>query len=299
MWFSHRHLLGIADLSRSDVSHLLDAAEALVGAPDNARLAGRVQVNAFFENSTRTSLSFELAGRRSGAHVLTMAVAQSSIAKGESLADTARTLAAIGADVLVVRHGDDGALAVVAEAASCALVNAGDGANEHPTQALIDALTLRRRFGRLNGLTVAICGDIAHSRVARSNMLLLTRMGATVRVTGPAALVPTDLPPGVMAIDTLDQAIAGADAIMMLRVQHERIAGAIDLTAADYHARYGLTPARLARAPAHAVVMHPGPINRGVEIADEVADDPERSTILEQAALGVPVRRACLEALLL
>lgn len=296
MTFPHRHLLGIAELSAENIVHLLDATEKLVGAVDATPLAGRVVVNAFYENSTRTSLSFELAGKRLGAHVLTMAVAQSSVAKGESLVDTARTLEALGANVIVIRHQQSGSAAAIASVTRCAVINAGDGANEHPTQALIDALTLRRRFGRLEGLTVAICGDIRHSRVARSNMLLLARMGANVRVTGPASLLPADLPAGVTAVIDIDEAVANVDAIMMLRVQHERMTEKLDLSAADYHRRYGLTEERLSRTAAHAVVMHPGPINRGVEIADAVADDVERSTILEQVALGVPVRMACLAA---
>jgi len=226
-------------------------------------------------------------------------VAGSSIVKGESLADTARTLEAIGADVIIVRHSRPGAPEETARAVSCAVINGGDGTNEHPTQALIDALVLRRRFGRLEGLTVTICGDIRHSRVARSNMLLLTRMGAQVRLTGPANLLPVEgLPEGASVIADIEEAMAGADAIMMLRVQHERMQGRLDLSSAEYHAAFGLTRARLALAKADAVVMHPGPINRDVEIASDVADDALRSVILDQVALGVPVRMACLAACL-
>lgn len=298
--FPHRNLLGIASLSTSEVKHLLDSAETIFnGGELPTALAGRVQVNAFFENSTRTSLSFDLAGKRLGLHVLGMTVAGSSIVKGESLADTARTLEALGADVIVLRHSQPGAPEEVARAVSCAVINGGDGTNEHPTQALIDALVLRRRFGRLEGLTVTICGDIRHSRVAQSNMLLLTRMGAQVRLTGPANLLPVEgLPDGASVIADIEEAIAGADAIMMLRVQHERMQDRLDLSPAEYHAAFGLTRARLALAKADAVVMHPGPINRDVEIASDVADDASRSVILDQVALGVPVRMACLAACL-
>lgn len=297
MVFAHSHLLGIADLSRAEIVLLLDEAERYAngeGEPD--ALAGCVQVNAFFENSTRTLLSFELAGKRLGAHVLTMAVAQSSVAKGESLADTARTIEALGATAIVMRHPQSGAAAVVAAAVRCAVVNAGDGTGEHPTQALIDALALRRRFGRIEGLTIAICGDIRHSRVAKSNMLLLTGLGARVRVTGPAMLLPAEVPDGVSVLPNMDEAIADADAVMMLRVQHERMTDRIELSVADYHARYGLTCERFHGAAPEAAVMHPGPINRGVEIDGALADDPARSMILAQVALGVPVRMACLAA---
>lgn len=299
MSFAHLHLLGIAQLPAADIVSLLDEAERNAnGAIAADTQAGQVQINAFFENSTRTLLSFELAGKRLGAHVLTMAVAQSSVAKGESLADTARTIEAIGATVIVVRHPHVGAAATVAEAVRCAVINAGDGTGEHPTQALVDALALRRRFGRLEGLTVAICGDIRHSRVARSNILLLTRMGASVRVTGPALLLPPEVSDGATIVADMDEAIAGADAVMMLRVQHERMTDRLDLSVADYHARYGLTAERMRAAAPDAVVMHPGPINRGVEIDDSVADDPARSMILDQVGLGVPVRMACLKAVL-
>jgi len=292
-----RHLLGIEALSVAQIAALLDEADRLANGGAPARpLHGCVQVNAFYENSTRTLLSFELAGKRLGAHVLNMAVAQSSVAKGESLADTARTIEAVGATVIVLRHAHVGAAAAVAAAVGCAVVNAGDGTGEHPTQALVDALTLRRRFGRIEGLVVAIVGDIRHSRVARSNMLLLTRMGATVRFAGPPTLLPDEVPAGTSVAENIDAAIAGADAVMMLRVQHERMVDRLDLSVADYHARYGLTFARLASAARHAVVLHPGPINRGVEIDGALADDPARSMILRQVALGVPVRMACLAA---
>jgi len=306
MAYPHRHLLGIAPLTRVDIAGLLDAAQAMVDGHVPAGLAGRIQIDAFFENSTRTLMSFALAGKKLGLHVLDFGVARSSVAKGETLADTARTLAALGADVIVMRHGAPGAAEEVAQAVGhtsgrggCAVVNAGDGVNEHPTQALIDAFVLRRRFGTLDGLTVAICGDIRHSRVARSNMLLLTRMGAHVRVTGPTGLLPPGaIPEGVSIVPDLEDAISGVDAVMMLRVQHERMAERLHLSANDYHARYGLNSARLALAARHAVVMHPGPVNRDVEIAGTLADDPACSVILEQVAMGVPVRMACLAAVL-
>lgn len=306
MAFPHRHLLGIAPLTRVDIAGLLDAAQAIVDDHLPAGLAGRVQIDAFFENSTRTLMSFALAGKKLGLHVLDFGVARSSVAKGETLADTARTLAALGADVIVMRHGAPGAAEEVAQAVGpttgrggCAVVNAGDGVNEHPTQALIDAFVLRRRFGTLDGLTVAICGDIRHSRVARSNMLLLTRMGVRVRVAGPTDLLPQGaIPQGVTIVPDLEDAISGVDAVMMLRVQHERMAERLHLSADDYHARYGLTSTRLALAANHAVVLHPGPVNRDVEIAGTLADDPARSVILEQVTMGVPVRMACLAAVL-
>jgi len=302
MIWRHRNLLGIAPLSVADIRALLDSAQAIADGDIPTGLAGRVQVNAFFENSTRTLMSFALAGKRMGLHVLDFGVARSSLAKGESLADTARTLAALGADVIVMRHAMPGAAEEVAQAVApsgCAVLNAGDGVNEHPTQALIDALVLRRRFGAIEGLTVAICGDIRHSRVARSNILLLTRMGARVRVTGPVGLMShEDLPEGAVAVPDMEAAISGVDAVMMLRVQHERMKERLDLSVEDYHARYGLTDSRLALAAPHAVVMHPGPVNRGVERAGTPADDPARSVILDQVTLGVPVRMACLAAVL-
>ena len=297
---AHRHLLGISELSAADIALLLDAAEKIcAGLGSSPLLEGRVIVNVFYENSTRTLLSFELAGKRLGAHVLNMGVERSSVAKGETLIDTARTLAAIGADAIVLRHPQNGAPAQIAVSAGCAVINAGDGTNEHPTQALVDALTLRRRFGRIEGLSVAICGDILHSRVARSNMLLLTKMGAKVRMTGPSSLLPeTPPPPGVSVNADMEEAIGGADAVIMLRVQHERMPAKFELAPADYHSRYGLTHERLRLAAPHAVVMHPGPINRGVEISAELAADPVRSTIFDQVALGAPVRMACLSLLL-
>lgn len=294
MTFEHRNLLGIADLSPADIVHLLDAADRIADEPSCARgaLAGRQQVNAFFENSTRTLLSFEMAGRRAGAEISSLAIPSSSVAKGESLLDTALTIEALGADFLVLRYPETGAPRRLAERLKVSILNAGDGVGEHPTQALIDALTLRRHFGRLEGLSIAICGDIRHSRVAHSNRLLLEKVGARVRLSGPPSLLPDD----AGSAEPIEEALDGVDAVMMLRVQHERLDDALELSGSEYHGRYGLTAERLQRAASHAVVLHPGPMNRGVEIAGDVADGP-RSLILAQVALGVPVRMACLVAL--
>lgn len=255
-------------------------------------LAGFTIINAFFENSTRTLLSFEIAANRLGAQVVTMQVEHSSIKKGETLEDTARTLNAMRADALVVRHGEQGAPTRLASIMDCPVVNAGDGIGEHPTQALLDALTIRSHFGQVEGLKVAICGDIKHSRVARSNAKLLPRLGAEVRLAGPPSLVPPEL--GGMSID---DAIEGADVVMMLRVQRERMEDELGDAPGEFLRLYGLTPERLAKAEPHAVVMHPGPMNRGVEIDSAIADDPERSLIWQQVENGVAVRMACLELL--
>ena len=289
------HLLSIDSLSDEQIAILLDTADLFSkqerGAVD-AKLAGRTVFNLFYENSTRTAMSFAMAASRLQAQVLTLSVEHSSVKKGETLEDTARTLNAMGPDALVLRHRENGAAALVAELVDCPVVNAGDGTNEHPTQALLDALTLRQHFGRVEGLTVAICGDIRHSRVARSNARLLPRLGAKVRLAGPPALVPDDGQSG-----SIDEAIAGADAVMMLRVQRERLDEDLGDAPGEYLGRYGLTAERLATAAPNAVVLHPGPMNRGVEIADEVADDPTRSLVLKQVANGVAVRMACLDLL--
>ena len=300
--FPHRDLTGIAGLSPVDITLLLDEADAWVAhnrahaAPDK-RLAGLTQINAFFENSTRTLLSFEIAGKRLGADVVNMIAAASSTKKGETLIDTAITLNAMRADVIVIRHGSSGAVALIADKVDCPVLNAGDGTHEHPTQALLDALTIRRRLGAIAGKRVAICGDVLHSRVARSNILLLTALMAEVRVVAPAPLLPAGLDAfGVTPFTDMDTGIAGADVVMMLRLQTERMAGGFVPSLREYHALYGLTHERLQRAP-DAIVMHPGPMNRGVEIASAVADDPERSTIAEQVEMGVAVRMACLDVL--
>ena len=300
--FPHRHLLGIEGLSASDLRLILDEAEPWAAFNRGARkadtrLAGLTQINAFFENSTRTLFSFEIAGKRLGAQVSNFHPAASSVRKGESLIDTALTLNAMRPDLLVIRHEAIGAAAEVAAVMDCPVINAGDGRGEHPTQALLDALTIRRRFGRIEGLRVAICGDIRHSRVANSNLRALPALGAQVRVVAPKALLPETLPGGVAAFTELDEGIAGADVVMMLRIQRERMAEAVAEELGDYHARYGLTRRRLEGAAPHAIVMHPGPMNRGVEIDGDVADDPARSVILEQVELGVAVRMACLDLL--
>lgn len=289
------HLLSIDSLSDEQIAILLDAAELFAenvraGA---GRLANRTVLNLFYENSTRTAMSFAVAAARLGAQPLTLSVEHSSVKKGETLADTARSLDAMAPDGIVLRHRDSGAAAQVAGLVTCPVVNAGDGTNEHPTQALLDALTLRQHFGRIEGLTVAICGDIRHSRVARSNAKLLARLGAQVRLAGPPSLLPDDLSEG----HSIDDAIDGADAVMMLRVQRERLDQDLGDAPGEYLGLYGLTADRLGRAAPHAVVLHPGPTNRGVEIADEVADGP-RSLILRQVANGVAVRMAVLDLLI-
>jgi aspartate carbamoyltransferase catalytic subunit len=296
-----RHLLGIEGLSAGQIVEILDEAEQWIAfnrrvRKQDDRLAGLTQINAFFENSTRTLFSFEIAGKRLGAQVSNFHVAASSVKKGESLADTAHTLNAMRPDVMVIRHGETGAPAEVAAAVDCAVINAGDGTGEHPTQALLDALTMRRRKGRIEGLKVAICGDIRHSRVAGSNMRLLPKLGAELRVIGPEKLLPHDTR-GVPAFTDMDEGIAGADVVMMLRIQRERMEEALAGSLEDFHARYGLTWERLARAAPDAIVMHPGPMNRGVEIDGEVADHSERSAILEQVEMGVAVRMAVLDVL--
>ncbi len=300
--FAHRHLLGIDGLSADDVRYLLDQADRWVafnrevGRQDH-RLAGLIQINAFFENSTRTLFSFEIAGKRLGALVANFHVAGSSIHKGETLIDTAQTLNAMRPDILVIRHHENGAPNDVAAVMECPVVNGGDGQGEHPTQALLDALTMRRHFGRIDGLKVVICGDIRHSRVAGSNLRALPLLGAEVRIAGPEALLPERVPEGVTAFADFDEALEGADVAMMLRIQRERMESDVGSALSDYHARYGLTRERLARAAPGAVAMHPGPMNRGVEIDADVADDPERSLILQQVELGVAVRMAVLDIL--
>jgi aspartate carbamoyltransferase catalytic subunit len=300
--FPHRHLLGIEGLSRSDVELILDEAEPWIAfnrqaRKEDRRLAGLTQINAFFENSTRTLFSFEIAGKRLGAQVSNFHPAASSVRKGESLIDTALTLNAMQPGILVIRHEANGAAADVAAVMNCPVINAGDGHGEHPTQALLDALTIRRRFGRIEGLKVAICGDIRHSRVAGSNLRSLPMLGAELRVVAPDLLMPDKLPEGVRGYGDIDEGINGADVVMMLRIQRERMEEAVSGSLGDFHARYGLTRERLGRAAPHAIVMHPGPMNRGVEIDSEVADDPERSVIQEQVEFGVAVRMACLDLL--
>jgi aspartate carbamoyltransferase catalytic subunit len=301
--FPHRHLTGIDGLEPHEITFLLDEAEQWVEAnraPTTAdkRLAGLTQINAFFENSTRTLLSFEIAGKRLGADVVNMHAAQSSVKKGETLIDTAMTLNAMRADVIVIRHMSSGAVRLIADKVDCPVLNAGDGRHEHPTQALLDALTIRRRLGGIANKRVVICGDLLHSRVARSNILALTALAAEVRVCAPSTLMPPEIERmGVTAFTDFDQAIAHADVVMMLRLQTERMSGGYVPSVREYHLRYGLTMERLDRYAPDALVMHPGPMNRGVEIDSAVADHVERSAITEQVAMGVAVRMACLDVL--
>ncbi|MCC0017360.1 MAG: aspartate carbamoyltransferase catalytic subunit [Rhodobiaceae bacterium] len=301
--FPKTHLLGIGELSPLDIENLLDRANAWAdrnALPDNkhAILRGRTQINLFFEASTRTQSSFEIAGKRLGADVMNMSVGSSSVKKGETLLDTAVTLNAMRPDLIVVRHHGSGAVELLArKVANCAVVNGGDGAHEHPTQALLDALTIRRHKGRIGGLKIAICGDIAHSRVARSNILALTALGAQVNVVGPPTLMPPAIDRmGVKVFHDMDAGIEGCDVVMMLRLQRERMSGAYVPSSREFFHYYGLDARRLERAAPDALVMHPGPMNRGVEI-DSLVADGEQSVIRDQVEMGVAVRMAVLEAL--
>ena len=302
-YFPHRHLLGIEDLSAPDILHLLDLADSYVALNRRAEkkqdtLRGRTQINMFFEASTRTRTSFELAGKRLGADVINMTPTTSAIKKGETLIDTAATLNAMHPDVLVVRHPDSGAVKLLVNAVNAAVINAGDGSHEHPTQALLDALTIRRRLGTLSGLTVAICGDIAHSRVARSNILLFNTLGVRVRLVAPPTLLPTAVARyGVEVHHDMREGLKDVDIVMMLRLQLERMQGSFVPSEREYFHYYGLDYEKLAMAKPDALIMHPGPMNRGVEIDSEVADDINRSVILDQVEMGVAVRQACLEVL--
>ncbi len=286
-----------------EIESLLDLAESYVllnrsGKTQRDLLRGRTLINLFFEDSTRTRTSFELAGKRLGADVLNMSVATSSVNKGETLLDTAATLNAMNCDLLVVRHDQSGAPNLLAQKVDAAVINAGDGTHEHPTQALLDALTIRRRCGRLQGLTVAICGDVLHSRVARSNIHLLTGMGSRVRVVGPPTLIPADIERlGVAVFHDMKAGLEGADIVMMLRLQKERMTRGLVPSFREYFRFYGLDAEKFAYARPDALVMHPGPMNRGVEIDSEVADHPERSLIKEQVEMGVAVRMAVLDIL--
>jgi aspartate carbamoyltransferase catalytic subunit len=301
--YPHRHLLGIEGLSPDDITLLLDRSEGYVEQnrqADKKRsvLRGRTIINLFFENSTRTRTSFEVAGKRLGGDVINMSVAGSSIKKGETLIDTAMTLNAMHPDVLVVRHHESGAVHLLAQKVNCAVVNAGDGSHEHPTQALLDALTIRRRKGALQGLVVAICGDILHSRVARSNIHLLNTMGARVRVVAPRTLLPAEIERmGVDVFHDMGAGLKGVDIVMMLRLQTERMHGSFVPSIREYFHFFGLDARKLAAAKPDALIMHPGPMNRGVEIDSEVADDLDRSLIHHQVEMGVAVRMACLEVL--
>ena len=301
--FTDRHLLGIEGLSPIEITALLDTAERYVDQNRQANkkselLQGRTVINLFFEDSTRTRTSFELAGKRLGADVINMSVANSSIKKGETLIDTAMTLNAMHPDILVVRHGEAGGTQLLAEKVHCAVINGGDGSHEHPTQALLDALTIRRRRGKLEGLKIAICGDILHSRVARSNIHLLVTMGARVRVVAPLTLLPSSI--GKLGVDVfhdMKEGLTDCDIIMMLRLQNERMDGNFIPSIREYFLFFGLDYEKLSVAKPDALIMHPGPANRGVEIDSVVADDFSRSVIREQVEMGVAVRMACLEIL--
>ncbi|MGP1394344.1 MAG: aspartate carbamoyltransferase catalytic subunit [Inquilinaceae bacterium] len=299
-----RHLLGIEGLTESDITALLDRADGYVAVSRKRdkklqTLRGRTVINLFFESSTRTRTSFELAGKRLGADTINMTVASSSIKKGETLIDTALTLNAMHPDALVVRHGDAGAVKLLSEKVTGAVINAGDGSHEHPTQALLDALTIRRRVGVLAGLTVVLCGDIRHSRVARSNIHLLNIMGARVRVVAPPTLLPAAIDRmGVEVFHDMRKGLEDADIVMMLRLQVERMHGSFVPSIREYFHFFGLDYDKLAVAKPNALILHPGPMNRGVEIDSVIADDIHRSAILDQVELGVAVRMACLAWLL-
>lgn len=303
MQFSQNHLLGIEPLSPVEITEVLDLAEQYVDLNRSElkhadALAGLTQINMFFENSTRTQASFELAGKRLGADVMNMAMQASSLKKGETLIDTALTLNAMHPDLLVVRHPHSGAVDLLAQKVNCSVLNAGDGRHEHPTQALLDALTIRRAKGRLHRLSIAICGDIAHSRVARSNILLLQKMENRVRLIGPPTLMPADISDfGVEVFDNMAEGLRDVDVVMMLRLQRERMDGGFIPSEREYYFRYGLDAEKLSYAKPDAIVMHPGPMNRGVEIDSEIADDINRSVIQDQVEMGVAVRMAAMDLL--
>ncbi|MBL1242536.1 MAG: aspartate carbamoyltransferase catalytic subunit [OCS116 cluster bacterium] len=300
--FTNKHLLGIEGLKEANITALLNLADEKVeqsrrDIKKTNELEGRTQINLFFEASTRTQASFEIAGKRLGADVMNMAVAHSSIKKGETLIDTAATLNAMQPDLLVIRHHSAGAVELLSQKVNCAVINAGDGRHEHPTQALLDALTIRRNKGKLARLTIAICGDVLHSRVARSNIILLNIMGARVRLIAPPTLLPADAEKmGCEVFHNMEDGLKGVDIVMMLRLQTERMQGAFIPSAREYHQFYGLTEKKLSYANEDALVMHPGPMNRGVEI-DSVVADSAKSLIREQVEMGVAVRMAVLESL--
>jgi len=303
MGFSHSHLLGIEHLKPSDIVAVLDLADSYVDLNRRQEkhadaLSGLTQINMFFENSTRTQASFEIAGKRLGADVMNMSMGTTSLEKGETLIDTALTLNAMHPDLLVVRHPHSGAVNLLAEKVNCAVLNAGDGRHEHPTQAMLDALTIRRAKGRLHRLNIAICGDIAHSRVARSNILLLGRMESRIHLVGPSTLIPAGAADwGVEIHEDMQEGLCGADVVMMLRLQRERMDGGFIPSEREYFHRFGLDAEKLGFARPDAIVMHPGPMNRGVEIDGTIADDINRSVIQEQVEMGVAVRMAAMDLL--
>ena len=302
--FPHNHLLGIEGLTPPDLNYLLDLSDHFAMHLDNENtekldyLKNKICINLFFENSTRTRTSFELAGKKLGADMLNISVASSAIKKGETLIDTAMTLNAMQPDVLVVRHQDAGAVKLLSEKVNCGVINAGDGPHEHPTQALLDALTIKKRKGKISGLKVAICGDIMHSRVARSNIHLLNTLGAEVRVIGPATLIPKNIESlGVRVFYEMKNGLNNVDIIIMLRLQLERMSGSFVPSIREYFRFYGLDREKLNYADENALILHPGPMNRGVEIDSELADDLDRSAIFEQVQMGVAVRMACLKTI--
>lgn len=297
--FPHRHVLGIEDLSRADIEHILDTSNAFLEVSRRPirkvpTLRGKTVINLFYENSTRTRTSFELAGKRMSADVINISVASSSVSKGETLYDTIKTLEAMHPDVIVMRHASSGAPHFVAKHVRCSVINAGDGMHEHPTQALLDAFTIKQARGTLEGLTVAIVGDVLHSRVARSNALLLKHFGCTVRFVGPDTLVPPELAGyGVEIHHNVEEGVRDADVVMVLRVQTERLKGALLASLGEYSRTFGINRRRLALAKPDALVMHPGPMNRGVEIEPDVADGAS-SRVLDQVEAGVAIRMALL-----
>ena len=303
MVFSDRHLLGIEQLKQVEILEILDCAEKYVNLNRETKknsniLSGLTQINMFFENSTRTQASFELAGKRLGADVMNMTMQASSIKKGETLIDTALTLNAMNPDLIVVRHPQSGAVKLLAEKVNCSVINAGDGLHEHPTQALLDALTIRRTKGRLQSLSVAICGDIAHSRVARSNLLLLNKLGTRIRLIGPRTLMPSGVSElGAEVFEDMYLGLNDVDVVMMLRLQNERMDGSFVPSRREYYHRWGLNSEKLSCAKKDVIVMHPGPMNRGVEIDGTLADDINHSVIQDQVEIGVAVRMGVMELL--
>ena len=303
--YPHKHLLGIEGLLTTSINFLLKSSNDYVDYLNNKKngkldiLKNKICINLFFENSTRTRTSFELAGKKLGADMLNISVGTSSIKKGETLIDTAMTLNAMQPDILVVRHHDAGAVKLLSEKVNCGVINAGDGPHEHPTQALLDALTILKRKKKISGLKIAICGDIMHSRVARSNIHLLNTLGAEVRVIAPATLIPKGIESlGVTIFYDMKSGLKDVDIIIMLRLQLERMSGSFVPSIREYFRFYGLDREKLNFANPDALILHPGPMNRGVEIDSELADDIDRSAIFEQVQMGVAVRMACLKAII-
>ena len=302
--YEKKHLLGIQDLSIPEIVHILNESQSFVelNRKENKKLGllkGKTQINLFFESSTRTLSSFELAGKRLGADVMNMNVSNSAIKKGETLIDTAMTLNAMHPDILVIRHGDSGAANLLSRKVNCSVINAGDGWREHPTQALLDAMTIKMKIGKIEGLKIAICGDIMHSRVARSNIYLLTMMGAEARVIAPSTLMPKEIGQfGVKVFTNMEDGLKDVDIIMMLRMQLERMDGSYIPSTREYYEFFALDYKKIKHAKENALIMHPGPMNRGIEIDASLADDINRSIIVQQVEMGVAVRMACLKILM-